>query len=711
MTLFEQAQRYLAAIPPSISGQGGHVQCLNAARALKWGFNLPDSEAMQLLQEWNRSCQPPWSQAELDHKLREADSKDFGKPRGYLLTGRADRPQYLGTSPTAAAPERKPELPKVNYDLADAGNLKLPTPMHWGFEKVLRSCFKQGDGVRVMSALNDETGQIGCNPNGGVVLSREEWLQKLENLPDGINNLYYRMGGAPPGVYLGVNPMKQGGRTDGDVSDYRHCLLEFDNLSLEEQWLLYTQSNLPCAAIIYSGKRSLHAWVKIHAKDRAEYNERVNLVYNHFAAYTPDPHNKNPSRFSRCPDAKRGDGWQLLLALDIGAESFVEWSKELLVQGIGTTYAFSQTLQHDADADGLTILGNHWLRKGGSALLVGPSGIGKSSLARQIAITWALGRPCFGITPRRELKILMIQAENDKADLHDMDQGIVRGLGLVQNGAAIERLDRCLITNHNVADTGHAFIVALQRLVDHYQPDLVIVDPLLSFIGNDISKQEVVGQFCRNWLNPILTASNVAFLAVHHTGKPPSDQPSRGGRRKPVMSLSEWAYKGIGSSELTNWARAICVLNPIAGGALEGSFELLLAKRGRRAEAKHPNGNLTNRILLEHSRQDIFWLQINPPEEVASATTTAPIEAPPKEQLTTAGKVAKIAAANLHDFLAQIPEEGLRMKDLSPKLETYAANVLGIDINGTSVKRAIAALVENHKFAKNGKLYVKGPNA
>lgn len=710
MTVFEQAQKYLAAIPPSISGQGGHVQCLNAARALKWGFNLPDSEAMQLLQEWNRSCQPPWSQAELDHKLREADTKDFGKPRGYLLNARGDRPAWVPSIQAAApvAPGQK-ELPKLDYDLTQAEQVPLPTPIGDGFEKILRSCFKTGEGVRVMFAINEDTGIIGCDPHGGVVLSREEWLAKLQKYSAGINALFSRMGGPPPGVYLGVNPMKEDGRgRDTDVTDYRHCLLEFDNLSLEEQWLLYTKSNLPCAAVIYSGGRSLHAWVKINAKDRAEYNERVNLVYNHFSAYKPDPHNKNPSRFSRCPDAKRGEAYQLLMALDIGSPSFTDWSKHLLVQGIGSTYTENEILNYNPDEDGMTVVGNHWLRKGGSALLVGPSGIGKSSLGRQIAMTWALGQPCFGITPARELKILMIQAENDRADLHDMDVGIARGLGILQTPAALDRLHRCLITNHNVADTGHAFIVALQRLVDHHTPDLVIVDPLLSFIGNDISKQEVVGQFCRNWLNPILASSNVAFLAIHHTGKPPSENPGRGGRRKgPVMTLSEWAYKGIGSSELTNWARAICVLNPLP----DGTYELLLAKRGKRAQAKHPNGNLTNRILLEHSSQEIFWVQKDPPEEVATATESPAVSTPAAPILTAASKVQQVAAANLHQFLSQLPAEGERMKDLANRLETYAANTLGIEIHGGTLYRAIDALIANHKLAKNGKLYIKGPNA
>lgn len=700
MTTYEQAQKYLSAIPPSISGQEGHIQALNAARALKWGFNLPDHEAMQLLEEWNRGCQPPWSAKDLEHKLREADTKEFGKPRGYLLTGRRERPDRL--APATKPPDDRPALPSLDYDLSEAAGLELPKGKWDGFELVLRSCFEPGEGVRVMSGFTED-GTIGCDPHGGAVLSREEWLAKLEKHVD-INGIYYRLGGPPVGVYLGINPMSQDGRgRDSDVTSFRHALLEFDEISLEEQWLLYTKSNLPCAAVIYSGGKSIHAWVKIHAKNRKEYDERVNLVYNHFAAYKPDAHNKNPSRFSRCPDAKRGDTVQMLLALDIGAASFTDWSRHLLVQGIGTTYSSMRIRDYNADDDGLTVAGHHWLRKGGSALLVGPSGIGKSSMARQLAMTWALGRPCFGITPTGPLKILMIQAENDLADLHDMDLGIAQGMGIVQDTAVWDQLERNLVTNHNVADTGHAFIVALQRLVDHHQPDLVIVDPLLSFIGNDISKQEVVGQFCRNWLNPILAGSNVAFLGIHHTGKPPKDfQPTKKNPR-PVKSMAEWAYHGIGSSELTNWARAIMVLNPLP----DNTYELLLAKRGKRAEATHPDGTHTNTILLRHSPQSIFWLQTDPPVECASATVSNP---QPKEILTERGKASKVAASNLAEFCSKCTE-GERATTIATRLTEFAGNVLHININGGTVRRALDLLIENGKLAKKGKLYIKGPQA
>jgi RecA-family ATPase len=703
MELIEQAARYLQSIPPAISGQGGHSQTLNAARALVWGFNLPEAQAMELLSQWNQGCQPPWSQRELEHKIKEANSKEFGKPRGYLLS---KNQRYLSRNAARPGVESKPEVAAKQYDLSTAQEIELPKGKRDGFFQLLEACFKPGEGVRVMGGM-DEEGHVRCDPHGGVVLSREEWISKLEQ-KGSINALYYRLGGPPLGVYLGINPMKiGGGNKDADVTAYRHCLLEFDKISIREQWALIVQSNIPCAAVIYSGNKSIHAWVKVDAPDRKTYDERVSAIYDHFREYQPDVKNKNPSRFSRCPDAKRDDTVQYLLGLNLGAESYTEWSKQLLVEGIGITYSAKEVREYDPTEDGMTVAGDQWLRKGGSCILVGPSGVGKSSLACQIAMCWALGRPCFGVTPVKPLKILFLQAENDLADLHSMNIGIYQGLGILDQPEALEMIDRNLVYNHNVADTGHSFIVALQKLVDYHEPDLVIVDPLLSFIGDDASRQEIVGRFFRNWLNPILHNSNVAFMGVHHTGKPPQQQEGKGGKKPPRRSLAEWSYQMMGSSELTNWARAVVLLNQLP----EGDFELIFSKRGKRAQATHPNGSPTQIVRLRHSPLAIFWAQEDPPEEPVTASESEPQAAP---NMTAGQMVQTVASSNLYEFTNSIPKEGISNARLREMIVDYAANTLGIDLGeprSGRVTRTLEALVRNHKLSRKGKLYIKGHDA
>ena len=54
---------------------------------------------------------------------------------------------------------------------------------------------------------------------------------------------------------------------------------------------------------------------------------------------------------------------------------------------------------------------------------MGQSGIEKSSLAMQMAVSWALGKEVFGIKPVKPLKSLLIQAENDFGDVSEMLRG------------------------------------------------------------------------------------------------------------------------------------------------------------------------------------------------------------------------------------------------------------------------------------------------
>ena len=61
------------------------------------GFALEPAEAMPLLQEFNQRCEPPWTDAELQHKLEGVKPSDN---RGYLLGN--GKPKTDGNSNGAA---------------------------------------------------------------------------------------------------------------------------------------------------------------------------------------------------------------------------------------------------------------------------------------------------------------------------------------------------------------------------------------------------------------------------------------------------------------------------------------------------------------------------------------------------------------------------------------------------------------------------------
>ena len=83
----ERARRYLAALPPAVSGQHGDVTTFRACCRLVRGFLLDDADALALIREWNARCEPPWSERELRDKIGRA--RRYGRePLGGLLEAR-----------------------------------------------------------------------------------------------------------------------------------------------------------------------------------------------------------------------------------------------------------------------------------------------------------------------------------------------------------------------------------------------------------------------------------------------------------------------------------------------------------------------------------------------------------------------------------------------------------------------------------------------
>jgi len=236
-------------------------------------------------------------------------------------------------------------------------------------------------------------------------------------------------------------------------------------------------------------------------------------------------------------------------------------------------HTFEQLFAYTPKDDASTLVGDRWLCRGGQLLLLGQSGIGKSSYTLQQAMTWALGMPFFGMKPRQPLKCLIVQAENDMGDMAEVVQGVktyvVDGSKLDER-TALEQLKRNIIVARVTAQTGEAFIEVIRELIAKHGPfDLVYGDPLLSYIGDDISQQAVASHFLRELCNPLAFEHNFAWVWSHHTGKPQSDSKSRA-----HWNANDYAYIGLGSSELTNWARAIAVLQTTKH---EGIFKVLLA--------------------------------------------------------------------------------------------------------------------------------------
>lgn len=334
------------------------------------------------------------------------------------------------------------------------------------------------------------------------------------------------------------------------------------------------------------------------------------------------------------------------------------------------------------------------------------SGVGKSTLTTQQAYLWALDRDFFGIRPARKgLRILIVQSENDQGDCAETTQGILNGGNFTPADFALLQERVKFIRCRGL--TGRDFCRWLEREATAFRADIVYVDPLLRYAGIDVSRQDQVTKFLNDQLDPVLANTGIVMIGIHHTGKPKSKKETQG------WSIYDHAYAGIGSSELVNWARAVTIIMNTG----EGTFDMLLAKRGARAWAHHPLANpddppeLTTTIHLKHSKGKIFWEQMSP-QEFADTVSSGDDSRKKASAESKTSKTQAIACSNLHAFLAGCKPEGEGKNEIASRLERYLSGVEHQDISISSCKKVIEYMVANQKLTKNEQsLYMKGPQA
>ncbi len=320
---------------------------------------------------------------------------------------------------------------------------------------------------------------------------------------------------------------------------------------------------------------------------------------------------------------------------------------DLLGMGMGQRITIKELLSFVPDEDKDSVLGKRYLCRGGSCVVVGQTSAGKSSLGLQMAVMWALGQPFFGLKPARPLRSLYVQAENDIGDTAEMLQGILLGLGIVsetdpeQNAAITRILDKNLIIIRDQTHIGPGFPSYASKLVELHKPDVFWIDPLLSFYGDDINDQRAMSLFLRANLNPISERTGIIWMLMHHTGKPQKDA----SKQQKNWSARDFAYMGLGSSELSNWARAIItVVN-----SNDDEFRVVFAKRGWRAGIVDDRGNPCTELNLAHSGDYICWRQIPKPKAMEEMDDSVSVFARSlaEGELMTATAIVKSASEKL----------------------------------------------------------------
>jgi hypothetical protein len=186
----------------------------------------------------------------------------------------------------------------------------LPVRIDWRPEEaaveILRRLYNQSDKLFIGEKLD---------PGAGHIHPAAEWIYRFQH-------------GEPVPPHIIPNPLngqrgltkdnKPSLRADSCVSQFRFATIEFDAMPLDQQILFWAGALLPVVALIHSGSKSIHAWVRIDATDADEWTRCVECrLFSFLKPVNVDSTSKNEARLSRMSGFFRREkiSWQRILYL------------------------------------------------------------------------------------------------------------------------------------------------------------------------------------------------------------------------------------------------------------------------------------------------------------------------------------------------------------------------------------------------------------
>lgn len=317
------------------------------------------------------------------------------------------------------------------------------------------------------------------------------------------------------GIWIRFNPLDGQGENDTNVVRLKHCLLESDDIPIEQQWSLIQSMHLPCTFVIHSGGKSLHAIVRIDAENAQQYRQRVNDLYEYAtkAGFKPDPQDKNASRFSRIPGAKRGNTYQYIVARNIGEKSYDDWLhwREEQADDLPADISLADVWDNPPPLKDELIPGI--LRVGHKMLISGPSKAGKSFLLMNLAISMAEGEEWLGMKCRHG-RVCYVNLELDEASCINRFREIYEKRGI--SPRHISEIDIWNLRGRAVPMDKLAPIL-IHRFKDK-RYEAIIIDPIYKVITGDENSATEMSQFC-SYFDRVATEIGVAMIYCHHHSK------------------------------------------------------------------------------------------------------------------------------------------------------------------------------------------------
>jgi hypothetical protein len=307
----DRARAYVEKMAGAISGNDGSGKTFAVACKLV-EFGLSPDEAWALLLEFNQRCQPQWSERELRHKMDDAFRR--ANPRAEFVS-RASRFRFSRTPKVKIDPATATEnflrgFRCNDVDLWEASPIRPPDDWTKDALALLAFLFERGEQINFVTVYQLDDNK--ARPSGiGETVERDALIARWQK----------QMPRSEAGGWLRMNPLDGQGVADANVTAFRFALIECDGIPFELQMPLLAKLPLPIAAILGSGGRSLHAWVRIDAVTMEEFRRDVARMLAVLAKFGVDGKNKNPSRLSRLPGVVRrigadGDGRQRLFYLN-----------------------------------------------------------------------------------------------------------------------------------------------------------------------------------------------------------------------------------------------------------------------------------------------------------------------------------------------------------------------------------------------------------
>lgn len=324
------------------------------------------------------------------------------------------------------------------------------------------------------------------------------------------------------GAWIRFNPLDGKGVKNDNVTEYKYALVESDTMDLEKQNAIVRELELPIAALVFSGKKSIHAIVKVDAANYDEYRKRVDYLYDICKknGLNIDNQNRNPSRLSRMPGVERDGKKQFIIDTNIGKSNWEEWHE--WIEGINDDLPDPESLTDfwNDMPDKAPPLIDGLLRQGHKMLLAGPSKAGKSFMLIELSIAIAEGRSWLGWDCTKG-KILYVNLELDRASALHRFKDVYGALGYSPDNLA--NIDIWNLRGKSVPMDKLAPKLIRRAAKENYIA--VIIDPIYKVLTGDENSADQMAHFT-NQFDKIATELGCGVIYCHHHSKG-----SQGGKR------------------------------------------------------------------------------------------------------------------------------------------------------------------------------------